>query len=108
VVNYNNGKAIVTLLPESSSSMNFGTDGQVTGSGGCNNYFASYQVNGNGITIGHPGATSRFCPEPAGIMEQETRFLSALQSARNFRIDGNRLEIKNAGGQIAIVAARAP
>jgi heat shock protein HslJ len=108
VVNYNNGKAIVTLLPDSSSSMNFGTDGQVTGSGGCNNYFASYQVTGNNISIGHPGATSRFCPEPAGVMEQETRFLAALQSAATFRIDGNRLEIQNAAGQIAIVATRAP
>jgi heat shock protein HslJ/uncharacterized protein YraI len=109
VVNYNNGNAIVTLLPDSSASMDFGKDGQVTGSAGCNNYFASFQVGGNNsLTIGKPGATARFCPEPPGVMEQETRFLSALQSAASFRINGNLLEIKNAGGQIAIVANRAP
>jgi len=109
VVNYNNGKGIVTLLPDSSASMEFSRDGQVTGSGGCNSYFASYQVGANNsLTIGKPGATARFCPEPPGVMEQETRILAALQSARNFRIDGNKLEIQNAGGQIAIVANRAP
>jgi len=80
----------------------------VTGSGGCNNYFASYQVNGNSLTVGQPGATSRFCPDPPGVMEQETRFLAALQSAANFRINGNQLEIQNGGGRIAIVANRAP
>jgi heat shock protein HslJ/uncharacterized protein YraI len=108
VVNYNNGNAIVTLLPDSSASMDFGSDGQVTGSAGCNNYFASFSASGNNLTIGHPGATSRFCPEPPGVMEQETRILAALQSAATFRINGNSLEIKNGGGQIAIVANRAP
>ena len=107
VVNYNNGNGIVTLLPDSHIDMSFGTDGQVTGTAGCNNYFASYQVrSNNGISIGHPGATSRFCPEPPGVMEQESRFLSALQSAASFRISGNQLEIQNAGGQIVVVANR--
>lgn len=107
VVNYNNGNGIVTLLPDSRIDMNFGTDGQVTGSAGCNSYFTSYQVrSNNGLSIGHPGSTSRFCPEPPGVMEQETRFLAALPSAATFRINGNQLEIQNAGGQIIVVASR--
>ena len=41
-------------------------------------------------------------------MEQESAFLTALQSAATFRINGSNLEIQNAAGQIAIVANRAP
>jgi len=108
VVNYNAGRGIVTLIPGSSSTMNFGTDGQVTGRAGCNSYFASYRWKGNGLTIDQPGATSMLCDEPKGVMDQEARFLAALHSAATFRINGNMLEIQNAGGQIAIVANRAP
>jgi heat shock protein HslJ len=106
VVNYNNGNAIVSLLPDSSINMSFGADGQVTGSAGCNSFFASYKVSGDNISVGHPGATSRFCPEPPGVMEQEARFLAALQSVMTFRINGNLLEMTNPGLQIAIVASR--
>ena len=39
-------------------------------------------------------------------MEQESAILAALQSAATFRINGNQLEIQNAGGQIVVVANR--
>jgi heat shock protein HslJ len=109
VVNYNNGRgAVVTLVPDTRISMDFGTDGQVTGRAGCNNYFASYRASGASITIGPPGSTSMLCAEPEGVMDQEAEFLAALQSAATFHIDGNMLEMRSAADQIAIVASRAP
>lgn len=108
VVNYNDGAAIVTLIPGTSATMDFSSETQVSGNAGCNTYSASYQVNGNAITFGLPGATTRFCAEPAGLMDQEARFLAALQSAASFRINGNQLEIQNGAGQIIVVANRAP
>ena len=60
------------------------------------------------LAVGPLAGTSRFCSEPAGVMEQEATFLTALQSAATFRIDGSKLEIQNGTGQIAIVASRAP
>jgi heat shock protein HslJ len=108
VVNYNDGSAVVTLIPGTAISMDFGADGRVTGSSGCNTYQAGYTVNGNAIAIGSPAATSIFCAEPAGVMLQEANFLAALQSAAAFRVVGNQLELTNAAGQIAIVATRAP
>lgn len=108
VVNYNDGSAIVTLLPGTTMTMEFGANGQLTGSAGCNTYSATYRVSGNSISISPPGATMRVCAEPAGVMDQEVRFLAALQSSATFRIDGNTLELQNAAGQIAIVATRAP
>jgi heat shock protein HslJ len=108
VANYNDGSAIVTLIPGTSITMEFGRDGQIRGNAGCNTYFASYQVNGNNITIGQPGASTRLCAEPEGVMDQEARFLAAVQSAATFRITGDMLEISNAAGQIVIVANRMP
>ena len=109
VVNYNNGRdAVISLIGGTSINMNFGADGQVTGNSGCNSYFAFYQVNGNAIHIGQPGVTSQFCAEPDGVMDQEFEFLAALQSAATFTINGDTLEMRTAGDQIAIVASRAP
>ena len=108
VANYNNGRgALVSLLVDSRIALDFGTDGQVSGNAGCNNYFASYRVNGNNITIDQPGSTSLFCAEPEGVMDQEAEFLEALQTAVTFRITGDTLEIRSAE-QIAIIANRVP
>ncbi|MCC6167019.1 MAG: META domain-containing protein [Caldilineaceae bacterium] len=109
VVQFNNGQGAVTsLVADSAISLDFGTDGQVSGTSGCNSYFASYQVNNNTISIGQPGSTSMTCGEPAGVMEQEAQFRAALQSAATFRVTGNQLEIRTGGDQIALVAQRAP
>lgn len=108
VVNYNNGRgALGTLIIDSYITLDFGADGQVSGNAGCNNYFASYQVTGNNITIGQPGSTSLFCAEPEGVMEQEAGFLDTLQTAATFRLDGDTLEMRSAD-QIAIIANRVP
>ncbi len=109
VGNYNNGRdALVSLIPDSSINMAFGTDGQLSGNSGCNTYFASYQTNGNLITIGQPGGSQRLCTEPEGIMEQEAEFLAAIQSAATFSINGSRLEIRTSGDAIAVIGNRIP
>ena len=110
VVNYNNGRgALVTPLAGTRLTLEFGANGGLGGSAGCNTYTTSYQVNGSNITIGLPASTQQLCTEPAGIMEQETDFLtSALPSAATFRINGSSLEIMTAGGQIAVLANRIP
>ncbi len=108
VVNYNNGAAIVTLLPNTAISVNFGADGQVSGNASCNTFSASYSVNGSAISIGQPSSTQQFCPEPEGVMNQEASFLANLSAAANFSINGGQLQITSAAGQIVLVATSAP
>lgn len=63
---------------------------QVSGSAGCNRYFAG--IKGNGpydISIGSPGATRRACPEP--VMAVETLYLNALQKVSQFEFRAGRL-----------------
>ncbi|MCA9948660.1 MAG: META domain-containing protein, partial [Anaerolineales bacterium] len=109
VVNFNNGQGgLVTLLQNTHMTMVFSADGQLTGSASCNNYFASYQVNGSNITISPPGSSQRICDVPEGIMEQEAQFLAILPSVATFQINGSILEMRTAGGQGAVVANRIP
>lgn len=106
VVNYNNGSALVSVIGDTRITVEFDQDGRVTGNSGCNTYFAAYQVNGINITIDSPGGTQQVCSEPDGIMEQEADFLTALQAAATFRIDGNMLEMLTAGNQKAVIASQ--
>jgi heat shock protein HslJ len=107
VVAYNNGReAVVGLLLDTEITANFGADGQVSGNAGCNQYFASYSVNGNAIEIGLTGTTFMFCAEPPGVMEQESEYLAALQSAATYRIEGDQLEMRTAADQIAVMMTR--
>jgi heat shock protein HslJ len=103
VTAFNNGKqAVVSVLGGTRISAHFGDDGRVTGSAGCNQYFASYEVKGESISIAMPGATRRFCADPEGIMDQEARFLEALRSAATFRLEGERLALRAPDGALAL------
>jgi heat shock protein HslJ len=99
---YNNGKqAVVSVALGTEITANFGADGQLTGSAGCNTYVASYETSGkDGIKIG-PGATTMKMCEPA-VMDQEQQYLAALQTAATYRIDGSKLELRTADGALAV------
>jgi heat shock protein HslJ len=102
VISYNNGKqAVVSVVAGSELTADFGTDGRLTGSTGCNNYNGEYKVDGNKITIGPLASTMMFCNDPAGVMDQETQFLAALQSAATYKLEGNRLELRTQDGALA-------
>ncbi|MBK8796275.1 MAG: META domain-containing protein [Anaerolineales bacterium] len=73
----------------------FGADGALSGSDGCNSYSATYTVEGAAITIQPGAATMMACPEPA--MTQATDYMAALAAATNYIIDGGMLNL-DAGG----------
>ena len=95
--NYNNGQqAVVGLLDGSEILAVFGEDGNLSGSAGCNNYFAAYTTDGNQISIGPAGSTQMMCDQPAGVMEQESAYLLALETAATYSIQGDTLEMRTA------------
>jgi heat shock protein HslJ len=79
----------------------------VGGSAGCNRYNATYSIEDDHLSVTPPRQTRMICPSPAGVMEQEGRFLSALQAASVYRLAGDRLELLNAAGTPICVFARA-
>jgi len=103
VTAYNNGKqAVVSVITGTGITARFGGDGRVTGSAGCNQYFAEYLIDNGSMAIGPPGATRRFCADPKGIMDQESGFLAALRSAATFRLEGDRLALRTTDGAMAL------
>lgn len=99
---YNNGKGAVVSVNVPTITANFGADGTVSGFAGCNDYSGSYATNGDALQIGSLTVTEKTCSEPANIMEEESQFLAALQSAANFQIEGNVLQVQNMMGEIAV------
>lgn len=88
VLAYNNGRGgVVSVIQGTEITAYFGEDGQLTGSAGCNNYSAGYEIDGDQIKIGPAAATRMACGEPEGIMEQEAEYLAALENASIFRIE---------------------
>jgi para-nitrobenzyl esterase len=99
---YNNGQAaVVSLIAETEITANFGADGQLTGSAGCNTYTAPYQTEGNSITIGPAATTRKACHQPEGVMAQETQYLAALSTAAMYQLRGDTLELRTADGALA-------
>jgi heat shock protein HslJ len=95
---YNNGRGgVISLIIGTEITARF-EQGRVAGSGGCNNYMASYSLAGNTIEIGKAASTFMACPEPPGVMEQEAAYLAALETARVYRIEGSRLILETAEG----------
>jgi len=103
VVSYNNGKqAVVSVINGTEITAGFGEDGQITGNAGCNEYFASHQISADSISIGPPSATRMFCSDPEGVMDQETQYLLALQTASTYSLEGSSLEFRTADDAIAV------
>ena len=78
----------------------FGTDGMVTGSGGCNNYGAAYTTSGNNLTVQSPAATAMACSEV--VDQQESQYFYLLEGTGTYEIKGNKLTIKDSSGQTTI------
>jgi len=75
--------------------------GRVTGTAGCNTYFASYKVDGNKLTISQAGSTMMACADPA-VMAQEALFLQGLSKAATYQITGDTLTISDASGKASM------
>ncbi len=100
------GQGTWNVLAGTTITATFGEDGQVSGSAGCNNYVAAYQSRTNTLTIGTPATTRMYCAEPAGIMNQETLYLSNLEGAATYAIEGDLLMIHDTTGKTLLTYQR--
>jgi heat shock protein HslJ len=72
------------VIGNSRPTIAFDEEGRVAGSASCNRYLATYELTGEGLSIAGGASTMMAC-EPA-LMEQERRFLDALDAIRRFEI----------------------
>lgn len=108
VTGFNNGrKAVVSPLAGTDLTMEFGDDGRVGGSAGCNRFNAPYTADGSKLVIERAVLTRGICAKPAGVMDQEQLFMMALQTVATMRFEGDRLELRTADGALAATLAKA-
>jgi heat shock protein HslJ len=98
-----NGEAVVSTWIDEEITAEF-NEGQVTGSAGCNRYFAGYEMDDAALTLGPAGSTRMACDEERNV--RETEFLTALEGAVAFEIGRDTLTLTDADGN-ALVTFRA-
>ncbi|TCD06683.1 META domain-containing protein [Erythrobacteraceae bacterium CFH 75059] len=93
------GRDVVSGTPP---TLTFGSDGRVTGTTGCNRFFASYTEGTDTVTIGQVGGTRMACAAP--LMEQERTMLAALPGTHRFAVAAGQLTLTTQSG--AVIRAR--
>lgn len=81
----------------SSITAQFGADGRLSGSAGCNQYSGAYTVSGSSLQISQLISTMMACE--AALMDQEGIYLKTLEQVKSFAITGDRLVLKDASGK---------
>ena len=104
VTGYNNGKeAVVSPVSGTTLTATF-TGDMVSGSAGCNDYSGPYTLDGDKVAIGPLVTTRKACEQP--VMDQETEFLTALQTPSTVEQNGGIITLRAASGatQVTLVA----
>ena len=89
------GEAIIQTWIDVEITAEF-AEGQVAGSAGCNSYSASYQLEGNSLSLGPVASTRMACEEER--MQRESEFLSALGAAAGYSIKLDTLTLTDPAG----------
>jgi heat shock protein HslJ len=105
---YNDGQgALVKLIAGTQITASFGEGGTLSGSAGCNRYNTTYDADLNNISIDPIFWTAMGCPEPEGVMSQESSYLSTLRLASTYNNLGIGLNLFDSEGQILATYIRA-
>lgn len=99
-----NGTSLQTLNG-TTVTLDFSDERRITGSAGCNHYFASYEIKGTAIMIGQAGSTEMYCTA-AGVMEQESAYLTLLTKASSVTAGNDRLTLADARGRTILSFTR--
>jgi heat shock protein HslJ len=81
--------------------------GRISGSAGCNSYFAEVEIKGNKLSTSVVGSTEMYCMDPDGVMEQEKAYTSALTLVESYQVQDEQLRITCADGQVLVFNAAA-
>jgi len=81
-------------------------DGRASGSGGCNSYFASYELDGFDVTFSEIGSTLMACPGPAGDVERA--YLANLGMVASYQSGGIQMALLDADGEFILEFDLAP
>ena len=98
---YDDGTDEMAVVTEGTEiTLKFDVDGGIAGNAGINNYFASYEADGDAL-FGVVGSTMMAGPEDA--MMQETTYLTLLNETASFSLEGDELTLYDSDGNALLV-----
>ena len=95
-------------LPGAEITASFSADGSVSGNAGCNGFQGSYQSADGALSFGLMAITQMACPEPDGVLEQESRFFNMLNQANEYRMSGGNLILTTPSGEQLLFSPSTP
>lgn len=96
------------LQPDTVVTLRFDAE-RASGRGGCNLYSAQYSLgSGQSLSMGEGGWTEMACPEPPGVMAQESEYTSSFWKVNSYQLEGNRLSLMNRQEGILLQYERLP
>ena len=93
------------IIDDSRVTLEF-SEGRVAGSTSCNSYQGAWSLEGNKLSIEDIAVTMMACPE--ALMNQERRFLDALNAAEGMRVDDTGALFLTSGGNDLLRARQEP
>ena len=107
VTSFLSGSEMISVLADFPITMNFGSDGWVFGSAGCNRYSGSYELgeDSHSITIGSLLTTRMMCEQVA--MDQEAAFTQVVTGVASYS-DGDVFVLNNADGEAIVIFESTP
>jgi heat shock protein HslJ len=101
VVEVNDGaQTVAAVPPEPILTVTFGSDGSVSGFGGCNQFGGPYVSAGDTIGIGPLQATMMACGDSVDTVEQQ--LMVALQASTAWALQGDTLELRDDSGALQV------
>lgn len=76
---------------------------QAVGTGGCNNYFTSYERSSTDINFGFVASTAMECELPEGILAQESSYFNDLELVVTYNIEEKQLNMFDNSGNLLLV-----
>ena len=109
LISFETDTGVIPAAREAPATLTFSAAGEqadrLSGSGGCNRYFASYTLTGDRLHIRAMGSTRMMC-DPVR-MAQEDRFFQALSTAEHCELSQGELLIAYAGGTLRFAPSSA-
>jgi heat shock protein HslJ len=104
LVSYMNAGNLTPAATGIDTSLIFGSDGQVSGTMGCNRFSGNYEIKGGKLVFSKLASTLMACPEPQ--MTQEATAYELISGTVRYAIDGSTLTIYDGSGSSVITFSR--
>ena len=65
-----------------------------------------FQAENNMLSVSQLAVTRMFCGSPTGVMDQEQRYVSALEASERYEVMGTQLQIFSSNGRVLLFRAQ--